>query len=62
MRADAELKQEEPVQTGRNYWERSGQEFLPRLRGWEGGCGTKNGGRGMARTVAIGRQDFEGII
>ena len=62
MRADAELKQEEPVQTGRNYWERSGQEFLPRLRGCEGGCGTKNGGRGMARTVAIGRQDFEGII
>ena len=62
MRADAELKQQEPVQTGRNYWERSGQEFLPRLRGCEGGCGTKNGGRGMARTVAIGRQDFEGII
>ena len=23
-RADAELKQEEPVQTGRNYWERTG--------------------------------------
>ena len=32
------------------------------MRGCEGGCGTKNGGRGMARTVAIGRQDFEGII
>ena len=27
-RADVELKQQEPVQTGRNYWEGSGQEFL----------------------------------
>ena len=33
VRADAELKQQEPVQTGRNYWERSGQEFLPGI--WE---------------------------
>ena len=24
VRADAELKQQEPVQTGRNYWERTG--------------------------------------
>ena len=42
VRADAGLRQQEPVQTGRNYWERSGQEFLPRLGGWEGGYGTKN--------------------
>jgi len=32
-RADVELKQQEPVQTGRNYWERTGVPLRDRGMG-----------------------------
>ena len=37
-----ELKQQEPVQTRRKYWERSGQEVFPSVWGWKSKWGIKH--------------------